>query len=366
MKAAVLNEKNAPVVIEEISVDGPSKGEVLVKIAATGVCHSCYHAVTGTLQVPLPTILGDEGAGVVEEVGPGVNQIKPGDHVILSWVPACRKCTYCNQGYPSVCLKANQIEKGYMSDGTTRYSRNGEPVYHFAHVSSFAEYTVVAQESAIRIDKDIPLDKAALIGCSVTTGVCAVTNTARVRPGSSVAVFGIGGIGLNVIQGAVLAGAEKVIAVDLSDEKLLMANQFGATHMINSRRSDAVLGICELTEGLGADYAFEAVGTKKTYEQAARSVRSRGTVVWIGAPPVEPLSLDAGVVFWGEKTIMGSNYGSVRPWQDMPRLIELYKTGRLKIDELVTRGYRLEQINDAFEDMLGGEVGRGVIYFDTK
>lgn len=250
-----------------------------------------------------------------------------------------------------------------MPDGTTRYQKDGRAIHHFARVSSFAEYTVIPQECAVPIDKDIPLDVAALVGCSVTTGVCAVTNTARVRPGSSVVVFGVGGIGLNVVQGAVLAGAMKIIAVDLMDSRLEMARRFGATHTINAGGADPVPEIKDLTDGLGADYAFEAIGTAATYEQSVRAIRSRGMAIWIGAPPLEPLSLDAGAVFWGEKTVMGSNYGSARPRHDMPRLLALYRAGRLKLDELVTRTYPLEQVNEAFDDMLKGKVARGLIRF---
>ena len=250
-----------------------------------------------------------------------------------------------------------------MADGSTRYRSKGETVYHFANISSFAEYTVVAEESAIPIDKDIPLDKAALVGCSVTTGVCAVTNTARVQVGSSVAVFGVGGIGLNVVQGAVLAGAERIIAIDLVESKLETAIRFGATDTVNARVDDPVRAVRELTDGLGAEYAFEAIGTRATYEQTVHAIRNRGKAVWIGAAPQEPISLDAGLVFWGEKMVMGSNYGSARPRHDMPRLLALYKAGRLKLDELVTRTYRIEQTNEAFEDMLTGKVARGLIRF---
>ena len=363
MKAAVLHELNQPVVVEDIEMEGPKAGEIVVKIAATGVCHSCYHAVTGTLSVPLPAVLGDEGAGVVEEIGEGVTLVQPGDHVILSWVPSCGHCIYCAQGYSNLCLQSRQGGRGFLLDGTTRYKKNGVSVHHFAMVSSFAEYTVIPQECAIPIDKDVPLDKAALIGCSVTTGVCAATNTAQVRPGSSVVVFGAGGIGLNVIQGAVLAGAEKIIAVDLIEAKLEMARQFGATHVINASNGDPIPKIQSLTDDLGADYAFEAIGTRTTYEQAVYAIRNRGKAIWIGAPPLEPLSLDSSVVFWGEKTIMGSNYGSARPRYDMPRLLSLYRAGVLKLDELVTRTYQLEEVNEAFTDMLNGKVARGVIRF---
>jgi len=363
MKAAVLYELNKPVVVEDIEMEGPKEGEIVVKVAATGVCHSCYHAVTGLLSVPLPAVLGDEGSGVVQEVGKGVSLVKPGDHVVLSWVPSCGHCIYCTQGYPNICLKARSNKHGLLFDGTTRFKKNGKPIHHFAWVASFAEYSVIPQESAIPIDKEIPLDKAALIGCSVTTGVCAATNTAQVHPGSSVVVFGAGGIGLNVIQGAVIAGAEKIIAVDLLDSKLEMARKFGATHTINAKASDPIDEIKSLTDGLGADYAFEAIGTRVTYEQTVRAIRNRGKAIWIGAPPLEPLSLDAGLVFWGEKTVMGSNYGSARPRYDMPRLLALYRSGKLKLDELVTRTYRLEDVNKAFDDMLSGKVARGLIRF---
>ncbi len=363
MKAAVLYELNQPVVVEDIEMEGPKAGEIVVQVVATGVCHSCYHAVTGTLSVPLPAVLGDEGAGIVEEVGSGVTLVKPGDHVILSWVPSCGHCIYCAQGYSNLCLTSRRGGRGCLLDGTTRYKKNGVPIHHFAMVASFAEYSVIPQECAIPIDKEIPLDKAALIGCSVTTGVCAVTNTAKVRPGSSVAVFGAGGIGLNVIQGAVLAGAEKIIAVDLLESKLEFARQFGATHTINAKDVDPIKEIQSLTDGLGADYAFEAIGTRTTYEQTVRAIRNRGKAIWIGAPPLEPLSLDAGLVFWGEKTVMGSNYGSARPRYDMPRLLALYRAGKLKLDELITRTYQLEEVNAAFDDMLNGKVARGLIRF---
>ena len=363
MKAAVLYELNQPVVVEDIEMDGPKEGEIVVRIAATGVCHSCYHAVTGTLSVPLPAVLGDEGAGVVEEVGKGVTLVKPGDHVILSWIPSCGHCIYCTQGYANVCLNARKGGPGRLLDGTTRYKKNDTSIHHFATVASFAEYSVIPQECAIPIDRDVPLDKAALIGCSVTTGVCAATNTAQVHPGSSVVVFGAGGIGLNVIQGAVIAGAGKIIAVDLLESKLEFARQFGATHTINASEVDPIEVIQSLTDGLGAEYAFEAIGTRTTYEQTVRAIRNRGKAIWIGVPPLEPLSLDAAVVFWGEKTVMGSNYGSARPRYDMPRLLALYRAGVLKLDELITRTYRLEEVNQAFDDMLSGKVARGLIRF---
>ena len=363
MKAAVLYEINQPVVVDDIDVEGPKEGEIAVKIAATGVCHSCYHAVTGKLEVPLPIVLGDEGAGVVEEVGKGVTLVEPGDHVILSWVPSCGHCIYCTQGYANLCLESEKAGRGRLQDGTTRYRKNGVDIYHMATVASFAEYSIIPQECAIPIDKDVPLDKAALIGCSVTTGVCAVTNTAYLRPGSSAVVFGAGGIGLNVIQGAVISGAEKIIAVDVMESKLEFARQFGATHTIDASKGDPIPEIKSLTDGLGADYAFEAIGTPVTYEQAIRAIRKRGKAIWIGAPPREPISLDAGIVFWGEKTVMGSNYGSARPRYDMPRLLSLYRTGMLKLDELITRCYRLDEVNEAFADMLNGEVARGMIRF---
>ena len=363
MKAAVLYGLNQPVVVEDIEMEGPKAGEIVVKMGATGVCHSCHHAITGMLSVPFPIVLGDEGAGVVEEVGAGVTLVKPGDRVILSWVPSCGHCSYCTQGYGNLCMKSRQGGRGNLLDGTTRYKKNGVPIHHFGMVASFAEYSVIPQECAIPLDDDISLDTAALIGCSVTTGVCAATNTAQVRPGSSVVLFGAGGIGLNVVQGAAIAGAERIIVVDLVDSKLEMARQFGATHTINASEVDPIQEIQALTDGLGADYAFEAIGTRTTYEQTVQAIRNRGKAIWVGAPPLEPLSLDASIVFWGEKTIMGSNYGSARPRYDMPRLLALYRAGLLKLDELITRTYQLEEVNEAFDDMLNGEVARGLIRF---
>ncbi|MDE0300087.1 MAG: Zn-dependent alcohol dehydrogenase [Candidatus Poribacteria bacterium] len=361
MKAAVLYEPNQPVVVEDIEMEAPRKGEILVKMAATGVCHSCYHVVTGLLTPPLPTVLGDEGAGVVEEIGEGVTLVKPGDHVILSWMESCGHCIYCVQGRSNLCLAGREKEEGFLPDGTTRYKKNGKSIHHFATVASFAEYSVIPETCAVPIDRKIPLDKAALIGCSVTTGVCAATNTAQVRPGSSVAVFGAGGIGLNVIQGAAIAGAEKIIAVDLLASKLAFALEFGATHTVNADHVDPIEAIHALTDGLGVEYSFEAIGARTTYEQALYALRNGGTAVWVGAPPREPLSFDAGVVFWGEKTVKGCCYGSSRSRFDMPRLLALYRAGILKLDELITQTYRLEEVNTAFKDMLDGKVARGMI-----
>lgn len=361
MKAAVLYEQNQPVVVEDIEMEAPKEREVLVKMAATGVCHSCYHVVTGLLDPPLPTVLGDEGAGVVEEVGKGVTLVKPGDHVILSWMESCGHCTYCAEGRSNLCLTARKKKKGFLADGTTRYKKNGKSIHHFATVASFAEYSVIPESCAVPIDRDIPLDKAALIGCSVTTGVCAATNTAQVRPGSSVAVFGAGGIGLNVIQGAAIAGAAKIVAVDLLESKLALSLEFGATHTVNADEVDPIEEIRALTDGLGVEYAFEAIGTRTTYEQVVHAIRRGGTAVWVGAPPREPLDLDPGVVFWDEKTVKGCCYGSSRSRYDMPRLLGLYRAGVLKLDELITRTYRLEEVNEAFDDMLEGKVARGMI-----
>ena len=363
MKAAVLKELNRPIVVEDVDFEGPRSGEVLVKVAATGVCHSCYHAVTGKLDVPLPTVLGDEGAGIVEEVGAGVTLVQPGDHVILSWAPSCGHCIYCTQGYPAVCLTASRIQKGYMADGTTRYSTNGEPVYHFANISSFAEYTIIAEESAIPVDEDIPLDKAALVGCSVTTGVCAVTNTARVRPGSSVAVFGVGGIGLNVVQGALLAGAERIIGIDLVDSKLEMAEQLGATHTINAGETDPVEGVHALTDGLRRrvrlrghrDEGHLRAGgpldqesrygclDRRTAPRAAVP-RCRGRLLGREDDHGEQLRLSAAPL---------RHAAAAGPLQG----------GTPEARRAGDRTYQLDQINEAFDDMLQGKLARGLIRF---
>lgn len=363
MKAAVLYELNQPVTIEELELEKPKEREVLVKLVASGVCHSDLSVTNGTIPLPLPIVLGHEGAGIVEEIGSGVTAVKPGDHVVLSWVPNCGRCSFCVVGRPYLCQARALTRGGTMLDGTRRLRKGTQEYNHMLGVSTMAEYTVVPEISIVPIDPDIPLKEAALIGCGVMTGVGAVINTAKVEPGSQVAVFGAGGVGLNVIQGAVLASAETIIAVDLLDRKLEFAKQFGATHLINASTENPVEKIKEITEG-GVDYAFEAIGSGAVIAQAYQSTRRGGTAVVIGvAAPDAQVSIPANTLVLEEKTLKGSYYGSARVWVDIPRLARLYKARKLKLGELVTCVYALEEINEAFGDLEKGENARGIIVY---
>ena len=283
MKAQVLFEQRAPLRVEELEVESPREGEVSVRMVASGVCHSCLHAADGSWQgIPLPIVLGDEGSGIVEAVGPGVRHLKAGDHVILSWAPTCGRCHYCVIGRPNLCER-RQPGKGVLPDGSTRMSLNGAPVYHYGHVATYASRTVVHESCAIRIDKAMPLDRAALIGCSVMTGVGAVLNTAAVPAGASMAVFGVGGVGLNVVQGGAMVAAHPIIAVDLLAAKLDHARAVGATHGIDASKEDPAVAIRAIT-GRGADYTFVAVGATRPITQAIEALAPGGTCVLIGVP----------------------------------------------------------------------------------
>lgn len=361
-KAVICREWNKPVVVEQIEVESPRRGEVMVQIKACGVCHSDLSGTNGTIPLPPPTVLGHEAAGIIAEVGEGVTDIAVGDTVVISWVPMCGKCPYCMSGRPQLCDVSAKATLT-LPDGTSRYrDAKGNTLNHFAGTGVMTEYATLHRDNVIKIDADVPFDKAALVGCAVMTGVGAALNTAKVSPGSSVAVFGAGGIGLNVIQGAALAGAEKIIAVDLEDKKLEFASVFGATHTLNPKTGgDAVQAIMGLTGG-GVDYAFECIGSAKVIEQAWNATRKGGTCVVVGvAKMTDQVTLGAFLLPFQEKVLTGSMYGSARPIIDFPRLLNLYKSHRLKLDELVTATYKIEEINRAFDDMQKGVNARGVI-----
>ncbi|MEQ8671945.1 MAG: Zn-dependent alcohol dehydrogenase [Aggregatilineales bacterium] len=367
IQAAVLNAPNTPFDIESLELAYPQRGEVRVKLAASGVCHSDYHLMAGTTLHPMPVVCGHEGAGVVEAVGEGVSRVKVGDHVTLSWTPDCGECFYCRAGKPNLCETYTEpIWAGTMLDGTTRLDREGEPIYLYCGLGTFSEYTVVPEQSCIPIRKDVPLKIASLIGCAVATGVGAVIYTAGVRPGESVVVFGCGGVGLNVIQGAALAGAGVIIAVDLNEEKMKLARAFGATHTVlsNSDDEDTLKQIRDLTGGRGADVAFEAVGLPALQELALAAARPGGKIVLAGLAPMgSSTNLPGSILTRQEKTVMGSYYGTVNPARDFPLLLDLYMAGKLKLDELISKEYTLDQINEAFDSMLQGEVARGIIVY---
>jgi S-(hydroxymethyl)glutathione dehydrogenase / alcohol dehydrogenase len=366
MRAAVCFETNRPLRVEDVTLEGPRANEVLVRIAAAGVCHSDLSVVTGVMPARLPCVLGHEGAGVVEEVGPGVDGVRPGDRVVLSWVTQCGQCFYCKAGEPHLCSVGARINQHFrMPDGSTRLHHQGTELQSFSALGAMAERVVAPARAVVRVGPEVPLRTAALVGCAVTTGVGAVMNTAAVRPGSSVAVFGVGGVGLNVLQGAVLAGAERVIAVDVSAPKLELARAFGATDTVDAAANDAAAAVRELTSGRGADYAFEAAGRTESIEQAYAALRRGGTCVVIGiGGRGEEVALDAYLLPVMGKRLVGCWYGSADVRRDVPRLLELHQAGRLKLDELVRRTYTLEEVNQAFADLQTGGAGRGLVVMD--
>lgn len=363
MRAAVLYGWNEPFKVEQVDLQEPRQGEVLVKLAASGVCHSDLSIQRGLLPMPPPIIIGHEGAGVVEAVGPGVTSVKPGDHVILTWLYSCGRCRDCGRGRPHLCETAAMATMtGAMYDGTTRFRVGGNEMRHW--VGSFADHTIVPEQAVVGIREDVPLDSACLVGCGVMTGVGAAMNTAKVEPGDQVAVIGCGGVGLNVIQGAAVCGAEKIIAVDLVDKKLAMAKQFGATEVVNAKQSDMVDQIKSLTNGKGVDFAFEVIGNVNVIQQAFQAVRRGGKLVIVGVPPFgTEVSLPAFAFPLEEKGVLGCYYGSPRFRFDMPRILDLYMAKKLKLDELVSRRLPLDQINTAMEIMESGEVARSVIVY---
>jgi len=361
-KAALCRAHNAPVSVETIEVDAPKRGEVAVKLGACGVCHSDLSAITGTIALPLPLVLGHEGAGVVEEVGEGVAGLAKGDHVIFSFIYMCGKCRFCVSGRPVLCLEQGKALVTPL-EGTPRVrDAAGTPLNIFSGCGSMAQYATVSAENLIRIDPKIPLDCAALVGCGVTTGVGAVFNTAKVQPGSSVAVFGCGGVGLSVIQGARIAGAEKIIAIDTLQPKLEMAKKFGATDTI-VYSEDPTKALKKMTSG-GPDYAFECVGSGELAGVAYRAIRRGGLAVVVGvAKPGDSTSVRTMTLPFEEKTLTGSYFGSCVPRVDFPRMLSLYLAGKLKLEELITRRYSIDEAPQAFADLQAGKNARGVIVF---
>ncbi|MCY3860248.1 MAG: Zn-dependent alcohol dehydrogenase [Gammaproteobacteria bacterium] len=360
MKAAVFREVNQPMEIEEVELADPGPREVVVRTKAAGVCHSDLHFYNGTYPGQTPVVLGHESAGIVEEVGRDVTYVKPGDHVITCLSVFCGHCEHCLTGHMSLC-GSSETRRGH--DDIPRLSQAGGVVHQFASLSSFAERMLVHEHAVAKIRDDMPMDRAALIGCGVTTGVGAVIHTATVEPGSTVAVIGCGGVGLSCINGAALAGAGKVIAVDQVASKLELARKFGATDTIDASESDPVDSVRQLTDG-GVHYAFEAIGLKITAEQAFRMLRRGGTATVIGMiPPGEMVTLH-GPDFLQEKTIQGSMMGSNRFRLDMPRFVDFYLQGKLHLDDMISSRIGLEDINDAMAQLETGEIARNVIVFD--
>jgi S-(hydroxymethyl)glutathione dehydrogenase/alcohol dehydrogenase len=363
MRAAVLHEFGAPLVVEEVELEGPREREVLVRLVGSGVCRSDLHSAHGVHRHPIPTVLGHEGAGVVEETGAGVNHVRAGDHVVLSWLPFCGRCRMCRRGRPVLCENLGWADAGTMADGTTRLSLGGRPLYHYGATSFFAERAVVPAQCAIPVDAELPLAELALIGCAVATGVGAVLNTAAVRPDETVVVVGCGGVGLSVVQGAAIAGAGRVVAVDRVPAKLELARELGATDVVEAGPADEVVAAVEELLGGGADHAFEALGRPETIALALRLVGRGGQAILIGmAPPGAELAVEALPLTMEERAVKGCWYGSCRPEEDFPLLIDLYREGKLRLDPLLRR-CGLEQVNEAFAAIESGEALRSVIVF---
>lgn len=367
VKAAVASRAAAPLEITEVDLEGPRTGEVLIEIKATGVCHTDAFTLSGKDPEGLfPAILGHEGAGVVVETGAGVTTLAPGDHVIPLYIPECRNCPACLSGKTNLCIAIRETQgKGLMPDGTSRFSRGGRMVHHYMGTSTFANYTVVPEIALAKVRADAPFEKICYIGCGVTTGIGAVINTAKVRPGDRVVVFGIGGIGLNVIQGARLSSAEMIVAIDVNPARETIARKFGATHFVNPAevKGDLVPHLTDLTRG-GADYAFECVGNVKLMRQALECChRGWGTCVIIGvAGAGEEISTRPFQLVTG-RTWKGTAFGGARGRRDVPKFVDWYMEGRINIDDLITHTMPLERINEAFDLMHAGKSIRSVVAF---
>lgn len=365
-RAALALKANSPLVIETIDLEGPKAGEVLVEVMATGVCHTDAFTLSGDDPEGLfPSVLGHEGAGIVREVGAGVTSVKPGDHVIPLYTPECRECDYCLHPKTNLCQSIRSTQgKGLMPDGTSRFSMNGKPLYHYMGTSTFSNFTVMPEIAVAKVREDAPFEKICYIGCGVTTGIGAVVFDAKVEPGSNVAVFGLGGIGLNVIQGAKMVGADKIIGIDLNPEKRAIAEKFGMTHFINPKEVDNVVeAICDLTNG-GVDYSFECIGNVKVMRDALECChKGWGESVIIGVAgagqeiATRPFQLVTGRVW------RGSAFGGARGRTDVPKIVDWYMDGKINIDDLITDVMPLDDINKAFDMMHDGKGIRSVIKF---
>ncbi|MFJ2505336.1 MULTISPECIES: alcohol dehydrogenase catalytic domain-containing protein [Microbacterium] len=363
MKAVVFRDPQSPIEFVDVDLAPPRAGEVRVRIAAAGVCHSDLHVKRGEWDAAAPLVMGHEGSGVVTELGEGVNTLAVGDHVVLSWVPPCGECRYCRAGHEARCQKVATVVAplGVLFDGTSRLSRDGETLHHYLGVSSFAEEVVVPASGAVKVRDDAPLDVVAVVGCAVATGVGAVLNTAAVEPGSTVAVIGCGGVGLNVVQGARLAGAERIVAIDVRPEKTQLALQFGATDRIDASQGDAVAQLRELISD-GVDYAFDAIGRTSTTEQSIQMLGLGGAAVIVGLPPTGArASFEPLVLAEADQRILGSNYGSVRPSIDVPALVDRYMDGQLKIDPLISGRRPLSEAAAALDDLETGSALRTLL-----
>ncbi|TDF83833.1 Zn-dependent alcohol dehydrogenase [Pseudomonas sp. H9] len=361
MKAAVFHKPGSPLTIEDVGISKPGPREVLVRTVAVGMCHSDLHIVDGMLPYPGPLVLGHEAAGIVEAVGSDVRTVKPGDHVVTCLSVYCGHCAHCLTGQMTLC-ESPETQRGAKEESRLSYLQ--KPIPQFVNLSSYAEQMLVHEHALVAIRRDMPLDRAALIGCAVTTGAGAAINTSGVRPGDTVAVIGCGGIGLSAINGAALAGAGRIIAIDMVDSKLELSKTFGATDVINPKNGDPVQQVLELTKG-GVQHAIECIGLKQTAEQAFAMLTRGGSATIVGViKPGIKLELDPLALLQGQRRIQGSRMGSNRFPVDIPMLVDFYMQGRLKLDEMISQRIKLEQINEGFDELRRGELARSVIVFD--
>lgn len=374
MKAAVMYGVKQPLVVEEIELDPPKTGEVMIKMVATGVCHSDVHYYTGDVPRETPIILGHEGAGIVEQLGEGVESVQVGDHVILTFLPSCGQCRWCHTGHPNLCDLGAKLRTGRMLDDTYRHHRasDGMDINSFLFVSTYGEYTISPEASVLKVPDYLPLERLCLLGCGFTTGFGATTNSAHIKPGDTVMIIGCGGLGLAAVQGAALSGAGKIIAVDVHEEKLSMAKKFGATHTVQNRHNweEVVKEVQEITWGVGVDYAFEFVGFdqhEETVKIGYEGLRKGGTLFLVGVPQTTKKTIPIGPTNFSlyRKKLQGVLFGDAQFRVDIPRYIDLYQQGHIKLDEMVTHEFRLDDINTCFANILAGnKVARQVIRYD--
>jgi len=363
MKAAVSYETNTPMRVEEVTLDEPQDHEVLVKLAAAGTCHSDLHFMKGDIPVPIPVVMGHEGAGIVKKVGPGVTTLQPGDHVVLMVAFSCGKCRYCVAGRPTLCVENLPIQiMGTLPGGGIRLHKGDQALHHLFGLACFAEYTVVHERSAVKVRKDAPLDVVCLLGCGTSTGIGAVLNTAGVKAGESIVIYGCGGVGLSAVMAAKLAGAGMLIAVDTLERKLEMAKELGADYVINASQEDPKAKVMELT-GSGTDYAVPCVGNADAIMQAFGSIQLGGKCIVVGLPPISIMLNIAPYELLLGKVLTGTTQGDVKAFVDIPRYVDLYMDGKLPIDKLITKSCDLDEINEAYEALERGEVIRTIIRF---
>jgi S-(hydroxymethyl)glutathione dehydrogenase/alcohol dehydrogenase len=362
--AAIVRRLGGPVVIEEVRIEALRRSDVLVKLGASGICHTDLEVLRGELAAPMPIVLGHEGAGIVVAIGSDVTTVSAGDHVVGSWNPSCGTCFYCIRDLPILCERASLAgSRGGLPDGATRLTANGTPIHHFGFIASHAEYAVLHESSAIPIPVGIPLDLACLLGCAVSTGFCAPFRIAKVSMGSCVAIVGCGAVGLNAVQGARVAGAAEIIAVDIDERRLRLAQELGATQTIHGLEQDALAETRRLSQSRGADFVFEAGGSNTTMQLALELARPGGDVVLLGKVPLDsPVSFRFGSLF-GEKRIVRSSYGGARPQRDFPILAGYYLSGQLKLSQLITHRLRLSEIGEGFQMVADGAAIRAVVTF---